>query len=273
MAAAQPTPKPVAVPPRASSMTTRVSHRQKLTKRQLMNSFISGRYMVELYLTTHQNIKDAFSTLGVVAALLMGVGLQLLMAPSQDKASWEEYGGTSVVLAVCSGWMVLFDLTAILLCLACLSFVSHIPEEGGLLKAFVQQYTKFFVSPILMLAISIELLVCALGALSYFLYGSAVTFLSFFLIVVLMAGLLRNATDMLDNVWHLEYALLEHPPDATTTTTTTPAATMNPLAAPQAAVSAGVVLPQAQRSAPAVVDDVAEPNAAAAPAAAADESV
>ena len=65
--------------------------------------FVTGHYMVDIYLTTHENIKDAFSTLVVVATLLLGVGIALFLSPTADM--WLTAPKSRYALAITSGWV------------------------------------------------------------------------------------------------------------------------------------------------------------------------
>lgn len=142
------------------------SSRKRLSRARLVYKLITGRYMVELYLTSHENIRNAFSTLGVVSTLLLAVGLTLFLGPLQGDM-WAAVPKTQIALAVCSGWAMLNNLLAILLCLAILSLVSHIPEADGVLQAFVKEHRSFFTAPVMLAGTSVCVLIMAFIACAY----------------------------------------------------------------------------------------------------------
>jgi hypothetical protein len=181
-----------------------VSARKPLSRANVLFKLLTGHYMVELYLTSHENIKAAFSTLGVVSTLLLAVGLTLFLAPLQgDK--WGDMVKTQYALAICSGWAMLNNLLAILLCLAVLSLVSHIPEERGVLAAFVQAHRGFFTAPIMLAGSSVCVLVMAFVACAYAMYGPYVALLGFSSVLFWLMWLLTVTLRMLNTVWHHDY--------------------------------------------------------------------
>jgi hypothetical protein len=183
----------------------RGSDRKRLTRAKLIFKFITGHYMVDLYLTSHENIKSAFSTLGVVCTLLLAVGLTLFLAPLQGD-QWLGMRKTQIALAICSGWAMLYNLISILLSLAILSFVSRIPEENGVLAAFVQAHRFFFTAPIMLAGSSVCVLLIAFVACAYAVYGPYVALLGFSSVLFWLVWLAAVSLRMLDTVWHNDYS-------------------------------------------------------------------
>jgi hypothetical protein len=206
-AAAAPPPPPAA---RRLARAARIapfqhaSARKRLAPRAVLFKLLTGHYMVDLYLTSHDNIKAAFSTLGVVSTLLLAVGLTLFLAPLQG-GMWAAMVKTQYALAICSGWAMLNNLLAILLCLAVLSLVSHIPEERGVLAAFVQAHRGFFTAPIMLAGSSVCVLVMAFVACAYAMYGPYVALLGFSSVIFWLMWLLTVSLRMLNTVWHHDY--------------------------------------------------------------------